>query len=108
MTVDQVGNFFTLQQDIYSEAIRLERSEVAEGGTSQSSTVVSGHDKNKEGREDHRDKPPPKVGPCNHFNDGLGCRLKEKDCKYHHKCSDCNSPNHGQKACTEGKKEKAA
>ena len=107
MTVDQVGSFFTLQQDIYSDAIRLERSEAAEGGISQSSTGVSGHDKSKDGRED-RDKPLPKIGACNHFNDGRGCRLKEKDCKYHHKCLDCNSSKHGQKDCPEGKnKDKA-
>ena len=103
LTIDQVGNFFTLQQDIYIEAIRLERSEVGEGVSSQSSAGVPGSDKNK---DDHRDKPP-KVGACNHFNDSRGCRLKEKDCKYLYRCSDCNSSSHGQKACTEGKKEKA-
>ena len=100
LTVDQVPSFFTLQQDIYAEAIRLERSE-----TGESPSVAPDPEKAKEVRS--QDKLLVRQGFCDHFNGSQGCRNKDADCKYWHKCSECKSKGHGRSTCPAGKDKKA-
>ena len=102
LTVDQVPSFFALQQDIYSEAIRLERAGVGDGA---SSSGVLDSEKPKDVRL--QDRVPVKHGFCDHFNSSQGCRLKEIECKYFHKCTVCKSKNHGRSTCNDKKKDPA-
>ena len=106
LTVDQVPSYFALQRDIYAEAIRLERSGV---GDSVPSSGVSDPEKAKD-KDTVRpqDKTPVKHGFCDHFNGTHGCRFKEIECKFFHKCTKCKSKNHGRATCKAEKKKDPA
>ena len=84
-----------------SEAVRLERLGVSDSVKSSGETD---QDKSKERDSVRPDKVPVKHGFCDHFNGTHGCRFKDNECKFFHKCSECKSKNHGRSACKMEKK----
>ena len=101
LSVDQVPCYFSLQRDIMAEAVRLERLGVSDSVKSSGETD---QDKSKERDSVRPDKVPVKHGFCDHFNGTHGCRFKDNECKFFHKCSECKSKNHGRSACKMEKK----